>query len=66
MVYQTNALDVTVSESSDIQSGILPELFMETVLSQTEAFLGEKVVVTYVLYSRYNIHNSGFTGQVHF
>lgn len=62
--YETNALQVTVSEGPPAANESARELFIQTVVSHTEAFLGEKIVVTYELYSRYNIENFGFTDTI--
>lgn len=59
--YETNTLEVTVGEGSANAGQAAPDLFVETILSQADAYLGEKVVVTYMLYSRYSIDNFGFT-----
>jgi len=62
--HETNELPVTVSEGSDGGAESARNLFIQTVMSHTEAFEGEKVVVTYELYSRYNIDNFGFTEPI--
>ena len=60
-VYETNSLDVTVSESPTTGDGAQSELFVDTVISHSEAFLGEKVVIAFELYSRYELESYGFT-----
>jgi len=59
-IYESNELTVTVSEIPD--SGDKPEgdLFIRTSLSKDEIYLGEKVVLTYELYTRYSIEDVGF------
>lgn len=59
--YETNVLQVTVGEGSSGEGEAESDLFVKTIISQTDAYLGEKVVVTYELYTRYNIENFGFT-----
>lgn len=59
--YETNSLQVTVTESSDDGNKSVPDLFVETVISHEEAYLGEKIVVTYKLYSRGSVDGFGFT-----
>ena len=62
--HETNALQVSVSEGSDNGKEPARELFIKTVSSNTEFWLGEKIVVTYELYSRYNIENFGFRDSI--
>ena len=59
--YETNELQVTVSEGSSGEGEAESDLFVKTNISRTDAYLGEKLIVTYELYSRYNIENLGFT-----
>ncbi|MCL2121490.1 MAG: BatD family protein [Clostridiales bacterium] len=58
--YESNVLPVTVAESSAAEGEAESDLFVKTVLSQEAAYLGEKIIVTYELYSRYNLENFGF------
>jgi len=62
--YETNALEVDVSEGSAQEGGAPPDLFVKTNMSHSSAYLGEKIVVTYELYTRYNIESYGFTDYV--
>jgi len=59
--YETNTLQVNVSDSAPDEDTAESDLFIKTTLSKAEAYLGEKLIVTYELYSRYNIENFGFT-----
>jgi len=59
--YETNALEVAISNASDAQAQSSPEIFIKTVLSHESAYLGEKIVLTYELYTMYNLSNYGFT-----
>lgn len=59
-IYETNTLEVTVTENADNTGEIMPDLFVNTVISHEEAYLGEKIVLTYELYSRENIDSYGF------
>jgi hypothetical protein len=56
-LYETNALQATVGENGGKTA---PDLFISTVVSHTQSYLGEKIIVTYELYSRYNIYDFGF------
>ncbi|HOV25166.1 MAG TPA: BatD family protein [Pseudobacteroides sp.] len=58
-VYQTNVLEIEVVEGNNIQDEEARDIFVKTVLSDNEIYLGQKVVLTYELYSRYNIENFG-------
>ncbi|MCL1974573.1 MAG: BatD family protein [Firmicutes bacterium] len=59
--YETNTLQVKVAESSSSEKAAEADLFVTTKLSKAEAYLGEKLIITYELYTRYNIENYGFT-----
>jgi len=63
-VIETNTLQITVSEGSADESTETPDLFITTTLSHNESYIGEKVVATYELFSRYNIYNFGFTDHI--
>jgi hypothetical protein len=59
--YETNALEVTVRESSATDDGAAQDIFVTTILSKADPYLGEKVIISYELYSLYYIENFGFT-----
>ena len=59
--YETNPLQVTIGENAANEGQTVQDLFVKTVLSHSEAYLGEKVILSYELYTRYNIQNYGFT-----
>jgi len=63
--YETNELYVMVSDGSGSNYESAQDLFVKTALSHTEAYLGEKIVMTYVLYTRYNIEGYGFSDSVY-
>ena len=60
-LYETNALEVKVGEPSSGESGAAPDIFVLTRLSHDAAYLGEKVILTYELYTRYDVERYGFT-----
>lgn len=60
-VDDSNELTVTVSDIPASEGKAEGDLFIRTVLSKDEIYLGEKVVLTYELYSRYSIEDVGFT-----
>ena len=63
-VFETNELQVTVSDSSIGGDESGRDLFVKTTLSRDEAYLGEKIVMTHTLYSRYSIENYGFSDSI--
>jgi len=62
--YQTNELTITVTEAKENLSGEASDLFIKTNISDNEVYLGQKVVLTYELYSRYSIENFGFLDTI--
>lgn len=65
--YETNELQINVNETSqtnELDQEAVEEIFIKTQLSKDELFFGEKAVLSYTLYSRYNIENYGFTEAV--
>ncbi|MCL2151923.1 MAG: BatD family protein [Oscillospiraceae bacterium] len=63
-VFETNELQVTVSDSSADGDESARDLFIKTTLSRDEAYLGEKIVMTHTLYTRYSIENYGFSDSI--
>jgi hypothetical protein len=58
--YKTNILTVNVSENKGGIEGEQEEVFVKTVISEDEVFFGQKLILTYELYTRYNIDDMGF------
>ena len=59
--FETNALEIKIGENSVDNGGeAAQDLFIKTIISHTEAYAGEKIVLTYELYSRYSIDGYGF------
>lgn len=58
--YETNQLQVTVRERSSLGESGLADIFIKTVVGRTEVFFGEKIPLSYELYTRYNIEGYGF------
>lgn len=63
--YETNELYVTVNDGSGYGNDASPDVFIETTLSHTDAYLGEKIVMTYALYTRYSIEDFSFSDDVY-
>jgi len=67
--YQTNALQVSVSQAdtqTDTQtdSAEASDIFLKTNLSDKEIYYGQKLALSYELYTRYNLENYGFLNSV--
>ena len=62
--YETNALEVTVGDNPANGGEDVSNLFVRTILSHDQSFLGEKVMLSYELYSRYSIDRLGFTETI--
>ena len=62
--FQTNELTVQVSESADVSGEETKDLYVKTAISSSEMVPGQKVVLTYELFSRYNIENFGFLDSI--
>jgi hypothetical protein len=57
--HQTNILQIDVVEGNNASNGEAKDIFVKTILSDNEVYFGQKIVLTYELYSRYNIENFG-------
>lgn len=62
--YNTNQLNINVSEANNLPQENISELFIKTILSDAEVYLGQKVILAYELYSRYNIEDYGFRESI--
>lgn len=63
--YETNKLEINISEGSNTTTnGEAENLFIKTLISDDEIYFGQKVILGYELYSRYNIENFGFLDAV--
>lgn len=57
----SNAVTVTIApRNTDLGEGA-EEVFLKTTVGDKQVYMGEKVVVTYDLYSRYQLDSYGFT-----
>jgi len=61
---QTNAITFTVTKAQASTVDGSSDLYVKTVLSKEAAYVGEKIVLTYELYSRYNIEQYGFLDSI--
>ncbi|HEY9060235.1 MAG TPA: BatD family protein [Pseudobacteroides sp.] len=59
-IHQTNVLQIEVVEGNNSQNGEAKDFFIKTILSDNEAYFGQKVVLTYEFYSRYSIEDFKF------
>jgi heme/copper-type cytochrome/quinol oxidase subunit 2 len=62
--YKTNEINVHVDERSEKEDDEVEDLYIKTILSKESAFFGEKIVLTYEVYSRYKIDDLGFRDEV--
>ncbi|HHV96169.1 MAG TPA: protein BatD [Clostridiaceae bacterium] len=58
--YQTNELQVNVSEAKNDESEEVSDIFIKTILENDKVYVGQKVVLAYELYTRYSIEDYGF------
>ncbi|GMQ55894.1 hypothetical protein AN1V17_02860 [Vallitalea sediminicola] len=64
---KTNTLEVNVREKNDdVNKEEIKNLFLKTLISDDEIYFGQKIGLTYELYSRYNIVKYGFVDQIGF
>jgi hypothetical protein len=61
---QTNTITFTVTKAQASTVDGSSDLYVKTVLSKEAAYVGEKIVLTYELYSRYNIEQYGFLDSI--
>ncbi|GAG98020.1 unnamed protein product, partial [marine sediment metagenome] len=59
--YQTNTLQINVSEAKPQENAESEDIYVKTLLSDQAIYFGQKVVLSYELYTRYNIEDFGFT-----
>ncbi len=62
--YETNSVTVTVEEKDESLSGAKDDIFIRTTISGDSCYYGDNVVVTYELYSRYQVSEFGFTDSL--
>jgi hypothetical protein len=63
-IYKTNVLNINVSEGTNESNEEAEDLFLKTTLSSKEIYFGQKVALTYELYSRYKIEDYGFLDEI--
>lgn len=61
---ESNSLTIKVTEGQTTADGNAQDLFVKTIVSKEQAYVGEKVLLTYELYSRYNLEQFGFLDTV--
>ncbi len=62
--YRTNILQINVDKGSDNEKGVADDLFLKTILPDDKIYFGQKTILSYELYSRYNIENFGFLDDI--
>ncbi|MCM1990443.1 BatD family protein [Oceanirhabdus seepicola] len=64
VIYETNELTIKVQERNTEEEGNAEDIFIKTSISHDEIYFGEKMAVSYELYTRYNIENYRFLERV--
>lgn len=62
--YETNVIQVKVNQPSDTEEGEGQDIFLKTVVTNNEIYVGQKIPLVYELYSRYSVENFGFAENV--
>lgn len=65
--YQTNEVQVKVTEVQDqtnATNGEASDIFLKTDVSDKDIYFGQKLALSYELYTRYNLENYGFLDNV--
>lgn len=62
--YESNKLSVIVEEQDEQLSQVSEDIFLKTTVSKNQLYFGESAVVTYELYSRYQVDQYGFTEAI--
>lgn len=66
-IRKTNSLKVNVSKrNDDVHNEEVKDIFLKTLISDDEIYFGQKIGLTYELYSRYSIESYGFADQIGF
>lgn len=63
-VEKTNILNVNVSEGNTVIDSDEKDIFVKTVLAEDKIYLGQKVALTYEVYSKYGIESCSFTEPI--
>ena len=61
---ESNIISVTVKKNSMNTEEEKEDLFVEVTASKDNCYFGERLLITYDLYTRYNISEYGFTDEV--
>lgn len=65
--YKSQEIKVTVKERNESRTASSRgNVFVESNIDKKEYYFGEKILLSYDLYSRYNIYEAGFSGDVTF
>ncbi|BDU50333.1 BatD family protein [Haliovirga abyssi] len=62
-IYESNILNISVTKASQ-QTGFAKNIFLKTVISKDKIYFGEKLILAYDLYTRYNVNSYGFTDKM--
>jgi len=62
--YESQEVIMTVSKRDESLDDESADVFIKTILSGTDHYFGENIVLAYELYSRYNLNDFGFLDEV--
>jgi hypothetical protein len=60
---ESNQVEVTVKEQNTSLENESEDVFIKASLSKENSYFGEKVLLSYELYTRYNVEDYGFTDE---
>ena len=63
-VYESNTIKMIVSQRDTSLDSESEDVFIKTIISKDNYFFGESIVISYELYSRYNLNDFGFLDTV--
>ncbi|MFW5972158.1 MAG: BatD family protein [Bacillota bacterium] len=63
-IYQSNRLQIKVEEKNEDNNEKESDMFIKTNVSDTDIYIGQKIILTYDLYSRHDVRNFSFQNQV--
>ncbi|SNY22154.1 Oxygen tolerance [Orenia metallireducens] len=64
--YRTNKLEIKVTKRKTSPNHENSNIFIRTTLSKDKIYFGQKVILKYDLFTRYNLDNYGFLDQFNF
>ncbi len=65
-IYESKPIIMTITKRDESLDQESDDVFIRTLISTTEPYFGENIVLTYELYSRYNLDDFGFLDEVNY